>query len=110
MNNFTLFGYLDQPFLHFRLPDECFAIFYHMHDMVISKCIEQYLYLVQGVLGVVVAVVPLFHQSATSSVWTPGTGPHYLPNSHLWLQEVASARHGTALCVREYAMLQMQSA
>ncbi|CAB1412565.1 unnamed protein product [Pleuronectes platessa] len=24
--------------------------------------------------------------------------------THLWLQEVASARHGTALCLREYTM------
>ena len=47
-----------------------------------------------GVYGVVVEVVPLFQQSATSFTngWTPGTGPHYLPNSHLWLQEVGSAQ------------------
>ena len=42
-------------------------------------------------------VVPLFQQSATSLGWTTGTGPHHWPNSHLWLQEVAGARHWLAV-------------
>ena len=46
-----------------------------------------------GCRGVVLEVVPLFQQSATSIGWTTGTGPHHWPNSHLWLQEDASARH-----------------
>ena len=41
-----------------------------------------------GCNRLVLEIVPLFQQSATFS----GTGPHCLPNSHLWLQEVASAR------------------
>ena len=43
--------------------------------------------------GVVLEAVPLFQQSATSLGWTTGIGPHHWPNSHLWLQEVASAWH-----------------
>lgn len=43
--------------------------------------------------GVVLEVVPLFQQSATSIGWTTGTGPQHWPNSHLWIQEDASARH-----------------
>ena len=41
---------------------------------------------------VLVLEVLLFQQSATSSGWTPGTSPHYLPNSLLWLQEAACAQ------------------
>ena len=39
-----------------------------------------------------VEVVLLLQKSATSLGWTPGTSSHYLPNSHLFLREVACAQ------------------
>ena len=39
-----------------------------------------------------VEVVLLLQKSATSFGWTPDTSSHYLPNSHLWLCEVACAQ------------------
>ena len=56
-----------------------------MHAIIYSSSIDW------GVV-LVVDIVILLQKSATSPGWTPGTSPHYLPNSHLWLQEVACAQ------------------
>ena len=45
-----------------------------------------------GFSGRGIHIVLLLQKSATSPGWTPGTSSHYLPNSHIWLREVACAQ------------------
>ena len=42
-----------------------------------------FIYMALQCRGVLLDVVPLFQQSATSIGWTTDTGPHHWPNSHL---------------------------
>ena len=50
---------------------------------------QQHIYWGVGFSGRGIHIVLLLQKSATSPGWTPGTSYHYLPNSHLWLREVA---------------------